>query len=159
MKRLKIYLDSSVLGCALNREDVARYNTANILLQQISQGILEGYISAITRKEIEEAPEWIRELLEEVVSHAGLKVIEGVPEDMAQELAQEYIRMGIIPENFVEDALHIAIASLSGMDALVSFNLRHIVRLEVMIGVNEVNRRKGVKGIFLCQPMEVIQDV
>ena len=54
------------------------------------------------------------------------------------------------------DALHIAVATLWRADALVSYNFEHIVNLEIMVAVNELNRSLNLNEIFLCQPQEVI---
>ena len=63
---------------------------------------------------------------------------------------------GIVPSDFKTDALHIAIATLWKADALVSYNLGHIVNLKIMVAVNKVNRAFNLNEIFLCQPQEVI---
>jgi len=40
----------------------------------------------------------------------------------AIELADEYLKQSVIPEKKVEDARHIAIATVSGCDMLLSWN-------------------------------------
>ena len=74
----------------------------------------------------------------------------------AEELAQTYCDKKIVPFNFKADALHIAIATLSKADALISYNFEHIVSLEIMVAVNQVNKALNLNEIFLCQPQEVI---
>ena len=74
----------------------------------------------------------------------------------ADKLAQKYCDKGIVPFDFKSDALHIAIATLWKADALVSYNFEHIVSLEIMVAINEINRNLNLKEIFLCQPQEVI---
>lgn len=49
----------------------------------------------------------------------------------------------------MSDALYIA-------DALVSYNFEHIVNLETIIKVNEVNKAHNMNEIFVCQPQDVI---
>jgi len=52
-----------------------------------------------------------------------------VDEDVL-ELAKRYIAEGIIPERYEDDALHIAVASINNLDAIISWNFAHIVKLK-----------------------------
>ncbi len=62
----------------------------------------------------------------------------------------------MIPREFFEDAMHVAVATLWRADALVSYNFAHLVRLDTMVGVNAINRAEKLAEIFICQPSEVI---
>ena len=73
------------------------------------------------------------------------------------ELSERYISEGIIPERFGSDAIHIAIAVSNGIDAIVSWNFNHIVKLKTRIMVNGVNRLLGYHEIEICSPEEVIE--
>ncbi|MCL0057874.1 hypothetical protein M1N05_02255 [Dehalococcoidales bacterium] len=48
--------------------------------------------------------------------------------DDVEWIAGEYIRHGAVPEGYPEDAYHIAIAVINGVDCLLSWNFKHIVR-------------------------------
>ena len=76
-------------------------------------------------------------------------------DEEASKLAKIYVSGGIIPERFLNDALHIAIASVNGIDTVVSWNLEHIVKIKTMIGVNKINLDRGYKQIFIVTPEEV----
>lgn len=45
------------------------------------------------------------------------------------------------------DMLHIALATLARVDVLVSWNFRHIVRLDKIQAFNGVNRERGLDGV------------
>lgn len=156
MKKLRLYLDSSILGWSLNRGNPARFAEANLLLKQISEKRIIGAYSWVTEQEIVSAPEHIASRLQEKVEKANLRKVSMRLKRKAEAIAQVYCAKGIVPSDFKADALHIAIATLWNADALVSYNFEHIVNLEIMIAVNEVNRRLNLKEIFLCQPQEVI---
>ena len=47
----------------------------------------------------------------------------------AVDLSKEYISQRIIPEAKVEDALHVAVASVYEMDAVITWNNRHLANL------------------------------
>jgi len=53
-------------------------------------------------------------------------------------LARELANRGPIPERAKEDALHIALATVHGMDYLLTWNCRHIANAEMRKGVASV---------------------
>jgi hypothetical protein len=58
-------------------------------------------------------------------------------------LANRYLELGVIPPRKTEDALHAAIATSNEMDALISWNLKHLSnfnRMERINGVNQIVR-------------------
>jgi hypothetical protein len=154
--KLKLYLDSSVLGYSVSRFAPQRKKEANILLRQIREGRFVGGYSFVTEAEISAAPKRLAEKLRRKIASSGLRRVRVRSRSEVFDLAYLYCRQGIIPQEFLEDALHIAVATLWRADALVSYNFTHIVRLETMLGVNAINRRKNHADIFLCQPSEVI---
>jgi len=50
---------------------------------------------------------------------------------------------------------HIALATIAGVDALVSWNFRHIVRLEKIRLFNAVNVESGYRALNIRSPREV----
>lgn len=54
------------------------------------------------------------------------------------------------------DAQHIATATISRVDVLVSWNFKHIVNLEKIHGYNSVNLRLGYPILEIRTPIEVI---
>ena len=59
--------------------------------------------------------------------------------DDVEWIAGEYIRHGAVPEGYPEDAYHIAIAVINGVDCLLSWNFKHIVRRRTRDIVTMVN--------------------
>jgi len=51
--------------------------------------------------------------------------------------------------------LHIAVATLAEVDALVSWNFKHIVRLEKIRLFNTVNGELGYERLSILSPREV----
>lgn len=156
MKKLRLYLDSSILGWSLNHNEPARFAEANLLLKQIAMGRFTGVYSWVCQQEIEAAPEDIAKKLWQKIEKAKLKQVTKRLIKQAEKLAQIYCDNKIVPHDYQADALHIAIATLCKADALVSYNFEHIVSLEVMVKVNRVNKILKLNEIFLCQPQEVI---
>jgi hypothetical protein len=51
--------------------------------------------------------------------------------------------------------LHIALATLARVDVLVSWNFRHIVRLDKIQAFNAVNRGQSLGPLSIYSPREV----
>jgi len=83
-------------------------------------------ISDITIREIQPAPDFIKELLEEIIN-IGAELIYETTE--SEELAELYLMEGALNSKSLEDANHIALATIENVSALVSWNFKHIVNL------------------------------
>lgn len=158
MRKLRLYLDSSVIGWSLNRGLPSRYAEANLLLHQIAEKKFIGAYSQAVVEEMEAAPPPIRKKLWNKVTAAGLRMVSSRYQRMGEESAQRYCAEKIVPPDCFADALHIALATLWKADALVSYNFEHIVSLDTMLAVNAANKALNLREIFLCQPQEVIRD-
>ncbi len=72
------------------------------------------------------------------------------------ELASKYISENVLPANKIEDAIHAAVATIFEMDALISWNLKHLANLKKMEMINGINMKEGYfKRLELITPMEV----
>lgn len=72
-----------------------------------------------------------------------------------QSLADRYIELNVIPEKYINNALHIAAASVYDLDAIVSWNFEHIVKLKTKREVVGINAMMGYKEIEIYSPWEV----
>ncbi len=70
-------------------------------------------------------------------------------------LVAAYAERGILPAKFRADMTHIALATLAEVDALVSWNFKHIVRLEKIRLFNAVNAGLGHQALSILSPREV----
>ena len=71
------------------------------------------------------------------------------------ELREAYLEAGIVSRQSVNDATHVAAATVSRADAIVSWNFRHIVRMDKMRAYNQVNLQTGFGLISIVSPQEV----
>ena len=65
--------------------------------------------------------------------------------EVAIKLANTYIEEKVVGKTSLEDCRHIAMATISKVDVLVSWNFKHIVNLERIKGYNSVNLRLSIK--------------
>ena len=78
-----------------------------------------------------------------------------IPE--AVELANKLIKQNAIPKQAAEDALHIAVAAVSGMDYLLTWNFKHIANAAMRVNVELVCRLNGYEPPVICSPMELME--
>ena len=76
----------------------------------------------------------------------------------ARNLADIYVKEGIIPAKYQYDCLHIACATIHDLDYIFSLNFRHINKLKTKNMTGFVNIREGFKQIIIASPLEVIYD-
>jgi hypothetical protein len=84
----------------------------------------------------------------------GLGVL-AVTEEMI-DLAEALIAQGLIPAKAIEDALHIAIATLHHVDFLLTWNCRHIANPVIQEGIAEYLEQKGLFLPVICTPEELL---
>ncbi|NVM02618.1 MAG: hypothetical protein HWN67_09800 [Candidatus Helarchaeota archaeon] len=78
--------------------------------------------------------------------------------DEAIELANYYIKEGVVSNKYLIDAQHIAIATINKVDVLVSWNYKHIVNLNRIRLYNSVNLKYGYSLLEIRSPREVVNE-
>lgn len=76
--------------------------------------------------------------------------------DEATELAAVYLQDMTLPERASADALHLALATLNGMDYLLTWNCRHIARGSVKRALPLINAARGFGSPTICTPEELL---
>jgi hypothetical protein len=66
------------------------------------------------------------------------------------------LRRGRIPAKAENDALHIAVATVHGMEYLATWNCKHIANAVTLPLVYEVCRREGYEPPLICTPYELM---
>jgi hypothetical protein len=75
--------------------------------------------------------------------------------DQAAGLARELVQAHALPREGLEDALHIAIAAVNGMDLLLTWNCRHIANAELAPAIRATIERSGYDPPVICTPDEL----
>lgn len=152
MAKVRVYLETTVPNYVFNDHLPEEQKVAKEIFKLIKKGKIKGLISEVVVRELNKAPEPRRSKLQKLVS--DLKVLETTPK--AKKLAQEYVDAGVIPKSKLDDALHIAVASLAKVDLLASWNLEHIVKAKTKMKAAEINSKKGHHTPVIVRPEEVI---
>ncbi len=75
----------------------------------------------------------------------------------ALELAQQLVNFGVVPTKAAEDAAHIAIAVVNGIEYLVTWNYRHIANATIRSQIETVCRNAGFEPVIICTPDELME--
>jgi predicted nucleic acid-binding protein len=73
----------------------------------------------------------------------------------ADDLARALIVEGAVPATEPEDALHIALAAVNGVEYLVTWNFKHIANAAVRSKIEKVCVREGYEPPIICTPEEL----
>jgi hypothetical protein len=90
-----------------------------------------------------------------------LKALDGIPEievtDQVAVIAEALLLQVSLPSKARLDALHIAIATLGGMDYLVTWNCTHIANPAFRHKIEAVLRSFGFEPPIICTPQELLE--
>ncbi len=153
MKKIRYYLDTTMFNFAFAEDATEKRELTIKFFEQLPNGAHGLYISEEVIREISRAPEPRRFLLEDLLRRVSPLLLE--IDNEVEELAERYLREGIIPERYRGDALHIAVAVVNEIEVIISWNFEHIVKLKTRTMVNGVNRLLGYSDIEICSPEEV----
>jgi predicted nucleic acid-binding protein len=146
---MKVYADTSVFGGAFDEEfteDSQRF------FAELRTGRFELVVSALIEEEIKSAPREVQALFDEF--SASATIAEVSQEVLA--LRNAYLNAGIVTPKSTDDATHVALATVSGCELIVSWNFKHIVHFDKVPKYNAVNTLHDYSAISIYPPSSVI---
>ena len=146
----RFYIDTSVIGGVFDEEYELE---TTLLFEKVKLGQVICVYSGLTESELSNAPKNVREFFLSLKDEWKEKA-EVTPE--AIRLAQSYIDEKVVGETSLDDCIHIATATLSKVDLLVSWNFKHIVNVYRIRGYNSVNLRLGYPALNIHSPKEIV---
>jgi predicted nucleic acid-binding protein len=151
---MKFYLDTSVFG-GLFDEEFKKDTSA--FFKYMEESNAQIIYSDITITELEGAPKNVKDVIQKLEEDEKINIIRINLNDEAGILAKKYIEEGALTKKCEEDAIHIALASIHGeIDALVSWNFKHMVNFIRIKQYNYINQKLGYKNIDIRSPKEII---
>ena len=151
---MRLYLDTSVIGALFDLEMPQRIEITRTLLDSIIEGKHTGIISNIVLEEIERSPEEFKEKLIAEMRKIPLEIIS--EDEASADLLEIYEKEEFIRRGARLDLRHLAVATVNGVDAVVSWNFRDIVNIRTRRSVHSTNLRLGFPLIEIVSPEEVI---
>ncbi len=158
MKKLKIYLDTSVINFLFSEQSPEKKEITleffEKYLDYYDVFISEIVIAEISKTKVDEK----RKLLLSAIKKYHLEYFDAINREISL-IAKVYVERKIIPEKKIEDALHIAFCTYYGFDILLSWNFRHLANINKQEKINITNQSLGYrKQLLLLNPMEVIYE-
>lgn len=147
--KTKIYLDTSVISALFDERTPERLRMTAVLWSNLND--YEVFISELVIEELERVSEQVRPKL---FSAAKDFIVLKISKE-AEELAEIYVKQGIFPEKYFDDALHVALASVNQIGVLLSWNFTHLVKLKTRRMVSIVNLSKNIMPVEIVSPPEL----
>ncbi|NIM17991.1 MAG: hypothetical protein GTO45_38850 [Candidatus Aminicenantes bacterium] len=159
MKKLRIYLDTSIINFlyADDTPDLKKI-TEELFRDFIRKERYLFYVSDVVIREIEKTKDELhKKRLLKVIKDYHLRIF--TISEEAEKLSLLYIKDRVIPERKIEDAQHIAIATINQVDILLSWNFKHLANINKQFAVKRINEREGYfYPLILTNPMEVMDE-
>ena len=158
MDKPKVYLESSVVSYRVARPShdvvVAGHQKLTHLwwdnhLSEYEVCISEFVLEEIQRGDVDAASERVRIAADFLILPATAEV---------EPLAAEYMRELQLPQKALYDAIHIATASIHGVEYLLTWNCRHIANAHLRRRISEMNTRMGIFTPIICTPEELLDE-
>ena len=134
-KRLRIYVDTSVIGGCL---DEAFRETSVKLLALFISGDAVFLLSNLLLQELGPSPLEVQQVLDKLPI-ANVERLD-ISEE-ALRLQAYYLRESVVGPACGNDALHVALATVAQADVIVSWNFKHIVHLDKMRGFTKIFKK------------------
>lgn len=151
MKKETLYLDTSVVSAYYDGRAKERRAATTAFWEDVVPNY-KVFVSEITVSELEDTKdEALKSKFRKLV--AGISVLR--LNKKVRDLANAYINRGVFPEKYINDALHVAIATCHDISYVVSWNFEHLVKVKTRKTVNLVNILEGYKEIEIISPQEL----
>jgi predicted nucleic acid-binding protein len=154
MKKMRVYLDTSVISHLDQQDAPALMAETHRLWEKIKAGEFDVVISSVDEAEIDDCEELKRNTLKGYLNEIRYTLIK-VDARMI-EIASRFVDLGVLRQKSFDDCQHIAAAIVSGCDVIVSWNFKHIVNHKTMMGVKAVTALEGYDDLLIYTPSILI---
>jgi predicted nucleic acid-binding protein len=146
----RFYFDTSVFGGVFDTE----FEEESLqLFEMLKSGKIICVFSDLTESELLGAPKRVRDYFAYLPKERMERV---VVNDEILTLATKYIEEKVVGQTSFDDCVHIATATISKVDILVSWNFKHIVNVYRIRGYNSINIRANYQSLEIRSPKEII---
>jgi hypothetical protein len=152
--RPRVYIETTVLSylTAWPSRDLVRAAHQQITIEWwAARDAFELFVSDAVLAEIGRGDTAAAE--ERIAVCEGIQVLAAT--DDAQEIAYALLDAGAIPRKAAIEAVHISIATVHGMDFLLTWNCTHIVNAVMRPKIERVCRNAGFEPPTICTPEEL----
>ncbi len=154
----KLYIETSVVSYLAARPSrdlllAARQEaTAELWSKLLSSGFA-GYVSTLVYQEAQQGdPEQARKRIDALTSFTVLDI-----DQEAQALAEQILAAKAVPAEYPDDALHMAVAAVNGMDVLITWNFAHLNNPIARMRIRQIVENRGYRCPEVCSPEELLE--
>lgn len=156
MRKPKVYLETSFIGYLTARLSGDLITAAHQKLTRTwwdeQRKNFDLYVSQVVVQEVGAGDATAATERNQVL--LGIESLD-VPRE-ASALAAAIISRKLLPPKAAYDALHVAVAAISGMDYLLTWNCKHIANAAIREDLEAVIRKAGYEPAVLCTPEELM---
>lgn len=155
MNRAKIYLDTSVISHLKAEDTPEKMQDTLMFWEEIKQGKYAILISDVTIEELTMCPQPKRTILFDFLNQINFIEVEETEESV--NLAENYIKYGVLSQKSLDDCRHMAIATMAECDFIVSWNFKHFVNIKTINKVQAVNKLLGFREVLILPPSMILE--
>ncbi|MCL2065638.1 MAG: PIN domain nuclease [Candidatus Cloacimonetes bacterium] len=154
MKKIRLYLDTSVVSALADPKKPERMQETHLLWKDIKADKYEIIISFVLIDEVEKCKQPKRDIMYDFLSTIKYEKLEA--NDTISDIADEVFKLGILPKKSRNDRLHIGSAIVSSCNYIVSWNFKHLVKIKTVNGVRAITNLHGFNPIDIIAPASLI---
>lgn len=154
----KLYIETSVISYLAARPSrdlliAARQEATSEFWSKLHSSGFTGYVSTLVHQEAQRGdPEQARKRTGALSSLVVLEI-----DQETQALAEKILAAGAVPAEYPDDALHMAVAAVNGMDVLITWNFAHLNNPIARINIRKIVEDNGYQCPEVCSPEELLE--
>lgn len=154
----KLYIETSVVSylAAKPSRDLliaARQEATAEFWSKLHSSEFTGYVSTLVHQEARQGdPEQAKKRADALSSLAVLDI-----DHEAQALAEQILAAKAVPAEYPDDALHMAVAAVNGMDVLITWNYAHLNNPIARMKIRQIVENNGYQCPEVCSPEELLE--
>lgn len=153
---MKLYLDTSIISHiqAPHKPEAEAITHAFYRFVMEHPDEYELFISPVVEFEVSNCPEPKQSLMVALIE--SMPIVHLSENQSALDLAEFYVEKNVLARKHIRDLAHVAYATVSQCDFVISWNMKHLVNPQTIIQVNSVNRLHDYYNIFIATPLVII---
>jgi predicted nucleic acid-binding protein len=153
----RVYVETTVVSYFTARPSrdllVAGHQEATCELWPRLAADYEPYVSALVYEEARHGdPDQAKMRLDAIRAFRMIEI-----DDEARALAEKIVAGKGIPAEYPEDALHVALAAVNGIDVLITWNFAHLNNPFTRMMVRQIVENEGYACPEVCSPEELLE--
>jgi hypothetical protein len=154
----KLYIETSVVSYLAARPSrdlliAARQEATAEFWSKLHSSGFTGYVSTLVHQEAQQGdPEQAQKRTGTISSLIVLDI-----DKEAQALAEKILAAGAVPSEYPDDALHMAVAAVNGMDVLITWNFAHLNNPIARINIRRIVEDNSYQCPEVCSPEELLE--